>query len=42
VSGAGPTLLAFEPEDGAVADPGAGWSVLRVPVRPAGVEVARG
>jgi homoserine kinase len=39
VSGAGPTLLAFEPGDGALPDPGEGWRALRLPVRPRGVEV---
>ena len=42
VSGSGPTLLAFEREEGSVPDPGAGWRVLRVPVRPIGVEVVEG
>ena len=39
VSGAGPTILAFEPPDRAVPDPGVGWRVLRLSVRPTGVEV---
>ena len=39
VSGAGPTLLAFEP-DGPVADPGDGWRVLEPGVRPRGFEVS--
>ncbi|HSJ51843.1 MAG TPA: homoserine kinase [Actinomycetota bacterium] len=39
VSGAGPSLLAFEAEPGAVPDPGHGWRVLRIPVRSSGVEV---
>jgi homoserine kinase len=39
VSGSGPSLLAFEREDGSVPDPGEGWRVLRVPVRATGVEV---
>jgi homoserine kinase len=42
VSGSGPTLLAFEPEVGSVRDPGEGWLVLRVPVRPVGVEIVEG
>jgi homoserine kinase len=40
LSGAGPSLLAFE-ADGRIPDPGSGWRVLRVPVRPTGVEIAR-
>ena len=39
VSGSGPTLLAFEDDEHAVADPGEGWRVLRVPVRVSGAEV---
>jgi homoserine kinase len=42
VSGAGPSLLAFEAEPGVVPDPGDGWRVLRVPVRAAGVEIREG
>jgi homoserine kinase len=42
VSGSGPSLLAFEDEDHAVADPGKGWRALRVPVRASGVEVVEG
>ncbi len=42
VSGAGPTLLAFELDDVSVPDPGDGWSVLRLAVAPAGVEVTEG
>jgi homoserine kinase len=42
VSGAGPTLLAFELEGISVPDPGGGWSVLRLAVAPAGVEVTEG
>jgi homoserine kinase len=42
VSGSGPTLLAFEDDEHAVADPGPGWRVLRVPVRSLGVEVVEG
>jgi homoserine kinase len=41
VSGSGPSLLAFEREGAALPDPGEGWRVLRLPVRPAGVEVRR-
>jgi homoserine kinase len=39
VSGAGPTLLAFDTPGIDVPDPGDGWRVLRVPVRATGVEV---
>ncbi|GIU98656.1 MAG: hypothetical protein KatS3mg014_0272 [Actinomycetota bacterium] len=39
VSGSGPTLLAFEQEGVPVPHPGAGWRVLRLAVRPRGVEV---
>ena len=42
VSGAGPSLLAFETEDRSVPDPGGAWRVLRLPVRSAGVEVSSG
>ncbi len=42
VSGAGPSLIAFPAAGGGVPDPGAGWRVLRVPVRPGGVEVREG
>ena len=42
VSGAGPTLLAFELDGISVPDPGGGWSVLRLAVAPAGVEVTEG
>jgi homoserine kinase len=42
VSGAGPTLLVFELDDVSVPDPGEGWSVLRLAVAPAGVEVTEG
>jgi len=41
VSGSGPTLLAFEDDDHEVPDPGEGWQVLRVPIRPTGLEVLR-
>jgi homoserine kinase len=40
VSGSGPSLLAFEIEGRPMPDPGAGWQVLRVPVRTSGVEIA--
>ncbi len=39
VSGAGPSLIAFETERVTVADPGAGWRVLRPAVRTAGADV---
>jgi homoserine kinase len=42
VSGSGPALLAFELDTASVPDPGEGWRVLRVPVRPTGVEVVEG
>jgi homoserine kinase len=42
VSGSGPALLAFELEGVEVADPGDGWRILRLPVRPAGVEIVEG
>lgn len=42
VSGAGPSLLAFDREHHLVPDPGDGWRVLRVPVRPTGVEILEG
>ena len=38
VSGAGPTLLAFEHE-ATVPDPGDGWRVVRPPVRPRGFDL---
>jgi homoserine kinase len=41
VSGAGPSLLAFDREHHRVPDPGEGWRVLRVPVRATGVEVVK-
>ena len=40
VSGAGPSLLAFESDGGAVGDPGEGWRVLRLAVATSGVDVA--
>ncbi|MGZ8605759.1 MAG: homoserine kinase [Actinomycetota bacterium] len=42
VSGSGPSLLAFERDRFPVPDPGAGWRVLRVPVRADGVLVLEG
>jgi len=39
VSGAGPSLLAFEQEGRTVPDVGPGWRILRVPPRATGVEV---
>jgi len=39
VSGAGPSLLAFESERFPVPDPGPGWRLLRIAPRAAGVEV---
>ena len=42
VSGAGPTLLAFELGDVSVPDPGEGWRVLRLAVAPGGVQVIEG
>jgi homoserine kinase len=42
VSGAGPSLLAFERDGHPVPDPGDGWRVLRLPVRAVGVEVSEG
>lgn len=42
VSGAGPALLAFETDGASVPDPGEGWTVVRVPVRAAGVEILQG
>jgi homoserine kinase len=39
VSGAGPSLLAFEQDGGTVPDVGPGWRILRVPPRATGVEV---
>jgi homoserine kinase len=39
VSGAGPTLLAFEADDVSVPDPGDGWRVLRLAATSVGVDV---
>jgi hypothetical protein len=39
VSGAGPTLLAFELPDRPVPDPGEGWCMLPLAVAVTGVEV---
>lgn len=41
VSGAGPSLLAFERDDRPVPDPGDGWHVLRLDVRRLGAQVRR-
>src|SRR6266511_4332589 len=41
VSGAGPSLLAFEQEGRSVPDIGAGWRILRVPLHANGVEVRK-
>jgi homoserine kinase len=41
VSGAGPTLLAFDLPGRSVPDPGDGWRVLRPPVRATGFEVVQ-
>ena len=40
VSGAGPSLLAFEVDGRTVPDPGDGWTVLRPGVRASGYEVS--
>ncbi|MFL5736406.1 MAG: homoserine kinase [Actinomycetota bacterium] len=42
VSGAGPSLLAFETPERSVPDPGGSWRTLRLAVRSAGVEVSSG
>jgi homoserine kinase len=42
VSGAGPTLLAFEREGHEVMRPGDDWSVLRPGIRATGVEIVHG
>jgi homoserine kinase len=42
VSGAGPSLIAFETAGAPVAEPGAGWRVLRRAVRTAGADVVEG
>jgi homoserine kinase len=42
VSGAGPTLLAFDAPDRPVPDPGIGWRTLRLRVAQTGVEVTEG
>jgi homoserine kinase len=39
VSGAGPSLLAFETDTGPIPDPGNHWRMLRLALRPTGVEV---
>jgi hypothetical protein len=40
VSGAGPTLLAFELPGAPVPDPGDGWRMLRLGVAASGADVA--
>jgi homoserine kinase len=42
VSGAGPTLLAFDGGERPMLDPGVGWNVLRLAVSPIGVEITEG
>jgi homoserine kinase len=42
VSGAGPTLLAFEVEGVSLPDPGEGWQILRLDVTGTGVEIVQG
>ena len=42
VSGAGPTLLAFELDGVSMPDPGEGWQALRLDVAGTGVEIAEG
>jgi len=42
VSGAGPSLIAFETATATVSEPGSGWRVLRPAVRMAGAEVLEG
>ena len=42
VSGAGPTLLAFELDGVSLPDPGEGWSVLRPDVAGTGVDIVEG
>ena len=42
VSGAGPTLLAFDIGERPMPDPGEGWQMLRLAVSPSGVEVTEG
>lgn len=42
VSGAGPTLIAFETKGHEVEDPGEGWRVIRVAPRRIGVEILEG
>jgi homoserine kinase len=41
VSGAGPSLLAFEREDHPIPDPGPGWKAVRPGVRARGVEIRK-
>jgi homoserine kinase len=42
VSGSGPTLLAFERHDAVTPEPSDGWRIVRVPVRPSGVDIREG
>jgi homoserine kinase len=42
LSGAGPALIAFPAAGDGILDPGEGWRVLRVAVRPTGVEIVEG
>jgi homoserine kinase len=42
ISGAGPSLLAFEQDGHEVANPGEGWSLLRPGIRATGVEIVEG
>ena len=42
VSGSGPTLLAFEQHDAVTPEAGDGWRIVRVPVRPSGVDIREG
>ena len=40
ISGAGPSLLAFEIDEGIVPDPGPGWTILRLGIRATGFAVS--
>ncbi len=42
VSGAGPTLLAFQLDGVSMPDPGDGWQVMPLGVAASGVEIAEG
>lgn len=42
VSGAGPTLLAFDAQGLSMPDPGEGWQILRLDVADTGVEIVEG